>query len=212
MRLADGQIALWPGHRVRLFASAQALGHRLDDARIDRLVAKEIHRLDSLPPQPAWRVRLLLQENGACSLTSAPLPDTPTPVRLGWADNVLAGQAASCRLDDDDIWRRHKTTHRPWFAAAQDWLQQHPDHFDLIFCNLAGLPCEGSRCNLYIRDAQGTWLTPPQSTGLLPGVQRQQLLALGLAQEASISRHDLQTAPALRVSNALRGWLDARLD
>ncbi|WP_323011674.1 aminotransferase class IV [Castellaniella sp.] len=211
MRLADGQIALWPGHRSRLLASAQALGYRLDPAQIEQQVALETHRLNDLPRQAAWRVRLLLQENGLCTLNSSPLPDTPVPVQLAWASDALAGHTSPVLLDGDDTWRRHKSTHRPWFAAAQDWLQQHSDHFDLVFCDLADMPCEGSRCNLYVRDAQGTWLTPPASMGLLPGVQRQSLLAQKLVQEAPLSRHDLQTAPALRVSNALRGWLDARL-
>jgi len=39
-------------------------------------------------------------------------------------------------------------------------------------------------------------------------VQRQALLDAGLAQEAVLSRKDLLDARRLRISNALRGWLD----
>src|SRR3546814_5116155 len=65
--------------------------------------------------------------------------------------------------------------------------------------------CEGSRSNVYIRNDDGAWLTPPISCGLLPGVQRQALLDEGLVREAVLSRSDFQNAPVLRVSNALRG-------
>ncbi|MFT0533091.1 aminotransferase class IV [Castellaniella hirudinis] len=227
MRLADGQIALWPGHRARLLMSAQALGYPVDPRHIDAQIAEAIRRLKH-PAEPArtpqtaepddasgpavWRLRLLLQADGQCAIQHSPLPATPEPVQLAWADHVLTTRASDSALDQHNVWLRHKTTHRPWFAAAQDWLQRHPTHFDLLFCNQADAPCEGSRCNLYVRDPQGGWLTPPLANGLLPGVQRQWLLDQGRAREAPLSRLDLETAPALRVSNALRGWLNARLE
>ncbi len=152
----------------------------------------------------AHRLRLLLAASGTLSLETAPQPPTPGPVRIALAADVLGPQA---RLDADDPWLRHKTTHRPCFAAAQHWLQTHPDHFDLIFGNAAGELCEGSRSTVYVRGPDGAWLTPPLGCGLLPGVQRQALLDAGAVREARLSLDDLRQAPALRVSNALRGWI-----
>ena len=129
-------------------------------------------------------------------------------MRIALAADVLGPEAV---LEADDPWLRHKTTHRPRFAAAQRWLRAHPDHFDLIFGNAAGDLCEGSRSTIYVRDAAGAWLTPPLASGLLPGVKRQALLDDGAVREARLSLADLRQAPALRVSNALRGCLDARL-
>ena len=129
-------------------------------------------------------------------------------MRIALAADVLGPEAV---LEADDPWLRHKTTHRPRFAAAQRWLRAHPDHFDLIFGNAAGDLCEGSRSTIYVRDAAGAWLTPPLASGLLPGVKRQALLDEGAVREARLSLADLRQAPALRVSNALRGCLDARL-
>jgi branched-subunit amino acid aminotransferase/4-amino-4-deoxychorismate lyase len=40
---------------------------------------------------------------------------------------------------------------------------------------------------------------------------RQSLLDQGLVREATVSRTDFLEAHAIRVSNALRGWLQARL-
>ena len=205
LRLEQGRVALWPGHRARLRASALALGYPLDAAALDGWLAERIRGLADDAPQ---RLRLLLAADGRLSLEAAPLPPTPEPVRIALAADVLGPEAV---LEADDPWLRHKTTHRPRFAAAQRWLRAHPDHFDLIFGNTAGDLCEGSRSTIYVRDAAGAWLTPPLASGLLPGVKRQALLDEGAVREARLSLADLRQAPALRVSNALRGCLDARL-
>ncbi|TAM89159.1 MAG: aminotransferase [Candidimonas sp.] len=160
-------------------------------------------------PSHAARLRLLLAHDGELSLESFPQAATPGPVRLGVADERLG---TSARLNADEFWLRHKTTHRPWFDAAAQWLRAHPSYFDLIFRNTAGELCEGSRCNLYVKNASGQWLTPPVACGLLPGVQRQALLDRGAVREARLTRGDLAGACAVRISNAVRGWLDARVD
>ncbi|MGB3423470.1 MAG: aminotransferase class IV [Castellaniella sp.] len=220
LRLEQGRIALWPGHRARLQASAQALGYPLDAKSLDGWMAGQIRDLgageavasrpdtDTPPASAPQRLRLLLAADGRLSLESAPLPPTAEPVRLAWAADVLGPDAV---LDARDPWLRHKTTHRPRFAAAQAWLHARSEYFDLIFCNTAGDVCEGSRSTIYVRDADGAWLTPPLVSGLLPGVRRQALLDAGAAREARLSPADLHQATALQVSNALRGCLDARL-
>src|SRR5690606_875709 len=147
-------------------------------------------------------LRLLVNRDGSFSLTSNPLAPTPQPVRLALHRDALQADA---------FWLQHKTTRRPWYDEAQHWLASHADYFDVVFCNAQEQVCEGSRSNVYVQDNAGRWLTPPLSCGLLPGVQRQALLGQGLASEAAISRRDLLDAPAVRVSNALRGWLDAVL-
>lgn len=219
MRLERGQVALWPGHRARLLASARALGYPLDANALDDWMTGQIRGLaageaalartgtDTPPASAPQRLRLLLAVDGRLSLEAAPLPPTLEPVRLAWAADVLGPDAV---LDAHDPWLRHKTTHRPRFAAAQRWLHVHPEYFDLIFCNSAGELCEGSRSTIYVQGTDGVWLTPPLACGLLPGVQRQALLDAGAAREARLSLTDLRQAPALRVSNALRGWLDAQ--
>lgn len=199
MRLEDGAVALWPGHRARLARSAAALGYPLDLAAVDGLLAHAC----AAAPAGAFRLRLLVGPDGAGRIARHPLPGTPQPVRLRLAPEPL---------DADAFWLAHKTTHRPWFAAAEAWLHAHPGVFDVIHGNARGELCEGSRCNVYVRDADGAWLTPPLASGLLPGVQRQALLESGRSREAPLSLADLRAAPALRASNALRGWLDARLD
>lgn len=198
MHLAQQGIALWSGHRARLLHSARALDYPLATLRLDSWLDGQLQAIRSRP----CRLRLLLAADGRLTLESSELSEAPYPARIALADT---------RLDAEEFWLQHKSTHRPWFRAAQHWLACHPDYFDLIFANAAGDVCEGSRCNIHIQDEQGQWLTPARSCGLLPGVQRQALLDRGCVREARIRLADVYEARALRVSNALRGWLDAEL-
>ena len=64
----------------------------------------------------------------------------------------------------------------------------------------------------------GTWVTPPATLGLLPGVQRAALLAdpsqLGTDRvaEAELSLDQFRRAQRIVVTNAVQGVLDARLE
>lgn len=233
MRLHAGRIALWPLHRSRLLASAASLGYKADaqalDAKVLACIQKTLSDASRQHPVPnapdatavgqSWRIRLLLTQNGEVRLTATELPETPSPVIIALAcdtlprsnDSSSAADPAMHCLDASNPWLRHKTTFRPWYQAGQQWLQEHPSCFDLIYANQSGHLCEGSRSTIYVQDLQGRWLTPPVTEGLLPGVMRQSLLNNGHVNEARLSLQDIRTAPALRVSNALRGWLDARL-
>lgn len=208
MRLEGGAIALWPWHRARLAASARALGYPLEESRLDAWLTARVDTL-SASGGCALRLRLVLSPDGGLSLESSTLPPTTEPVRIVLAQDALGDDADGAVLRADPFWLCHKTTHRPWFAAAHRWLGEHPDCFDLIFLNAAGDLCEGSRCNIYVQGEGDVWLTPPAAGGLLPGVLRQTLIQRGIAREARLSLNDFRLAPQRRVSNALRGWLQA---
>lgn len=208
MRLEDGAIALWPWHLARLIASARALGYPLEKGRLEAWLAARVGALGTREGH-ALRLRLVLSPDGGLSLESSALPPTTEPVRIVLAQDALGDDADDTVLRADPFWLRHKTTHRPWFAAAHRWLGEHPDCFDLIFLNAAGDLCEGSRCNIYVQGEDDVWLTPPATGGLLPGVLRQTLIQRGAVREARLSLNDFRRASQRRVSNALRGWLQA---
>lgn len=199
MRFEQGRIALWPGHLRRLTTSSTILGYVLDAQAVQAQVEQHCA---GLARERVFRVRLLLSHNGECHIEATPLAPSTTPVRIMLDPEPLSADA---------FWLAHKTTHRPWYAPAQAWLSRHPEFFDVVYRNAQGELCEGSRSNIYVMDGQGRWLTPPLRCGALPGVQRQALLDAGAACVARLTAEDMRTAPALRVSNALRGWLDARL-
>jgi len=189
----QGHIPLLERHLARLAASSSALGYACVEAHVRRAIEAACA---SLTRDSEHRLRLLLDCHGKLTTTTAPLPALAATPRV-----ALAPQ----RLPAETRWLRHKTTHRPWFDAATDWLAQHPDYFDLIFFNDQGQLCEGSRSNVYVW-LDNVWCTPPVTCGLLPGVQRGEILASGQAVERCLTHADLRRAQGIRVSNALRGW------
>lgn len=199
LRIEPGRHApLLDLHLARLTRSAQALGFAAPPHSLTRALEA---RIQSVAPDTTWRLRLLLDRTGHFTLETAALPPTTEPVLLA---------LSPWRLPSDAAWLQHKSTYRPLYDPAAHWLAAHPHIFDLIFLNERNEVCEGSRSTLYIATDQGEWLTPPLNAGALPGVQRQALLNAGHVREAVLTLNDLNQAPALRVSNALRGWLTAQ--
>ena len=62
-----------------------------------------------------------------------------------------------------------------------------------------------------VRGAGRTLLTPPLSSGGLPGILREQLLETGRAEEAVLRWNDLLEADTLYLGNSLRGLMLAEL-
>jgi 4-amino-4-deoxychorismate lyase len=205
----DGGIALWPEHIRRLKQSAQTLGFASvpDDLQAHVYAAAAAVVTDDR--HTAWRLRLLYGPDGTVSLAAsalAPLADRPG---VTWASAHLHTPNAGV-LASTQALLRHKTTYRPWYAAATSWLAQRPDIFDLLFVNEAGALCEGSRTNVYAQ-IDGQWLTPPVQAGCLPGTVRARLLTQRLVRCATLTPKDIQQAQALRLSNGVRGWFDVVL-
>ncbi|ANY15142.1 aminotransferase class IV family protein [Bordetella pseudohinzii] len=195
---ADRSLPLLGRHLTRLAASAQALSYRCDEAAIERDILAAARGLPGLEPQ---RLRLLLERGGQYSIHTAPLAPLPLVQEI-----LLSPEP----LDSREPLLRYKTTFRPWYAKAADWLPAHPQIFDMVFFNEKGQLCEGSRSNLYLL-LRGQWYTPPVECGLLPGVQRAELLETGQVRERVLEVDDLRRAEGLRLSNALRGWMDVTL-
>lgn len=201
---ADALIALLPYHLRRLKQSARALGYRYpnDDAVITAIKAALDQTSTATIMPSGTRLRLLLSPLGQLVIQTAPLP---TLQGVPWI------ALTQLRLESAEPLLQHKTTHRPWYEAATQWLAQHPDYFDLIFLNEKGELCEGSRSNIYVLK-NGVWLTPPLASGLLGGVLRTQLLDTHQVEEAILTPSDLTAGKAsIRLSNALRGWFDVQI-
>ena len=74
---------------------------------------------------------------------------------------------------------------------------------EAVLLSSAGELCCGAVANLLVR-RQGRWLTPPLSSGCLPGVMRARALALGLAEEARLAPEP-QPGDAWLLLNSLSG-------
>ncbi|MEC5215339.1 para-aminobenzoate synthetase/4-amino-4-deoxychorismate lyase [Actimicrobium sp. GrIS 1.19] len=195
---ADG-CALLERHLHRLAGSARYFGFSLDEAGLCQAVAQACA---TLPDAQAYRLRLALEQDGRWSIQTAPVAPWPGVARLLLATRPTAS---------DDLFLRHKTTHRNQYDAA--WREAEAQGaFDMLFYNERGEITEGARSNLFAQ-IDGAWLTPPLSAGVLPGVMRARLLddPAWAARESSLTRDDLQRAQRLVVCNALRGVLPAQL-
>ena len=211
---SDGCIALWDLHMSRLQRSAITLGypcppvnslHLAVHNAIDKLAFSNDIASKSLPrsvPSLHDRVRLLLDSEGNIEVTAHPLAELMSPQKIA---------LSSVRLKSDEVWLGHKTTHRPWYQPATEWLQTHPDYFDVIFMNERGEVCEGTRSNVYIQ-INDQWLTPALHCGVLPGVWREKLLSEGRVVEAEIDQSMIRSDTPIRLSNGLRGWIDVEPD
>ncbi len=187
-----GELRLLEMHLDRLAASADYFAFDMDRAAVARQLQTHCA---ALPIERPYRVRLLLNENGAASITSAPLElDT-------WRGHI---RVAITRTDSRDCFLRHKTTHRALYerelaTARAEGLDE------VLFLNERGEVTEGAISNVFV-ERKGRWLTPPPTCGVLPGVYRRHLLETRPgAEECVLTLDDLRRADAVYFCNALRG-------
>jgi len=187
-------------HLQRLAASAAYFGFPWDAAAAEAYLDTACTMLDA--SHAAYRVRLALSASGAFSVQHAPITPLTEPVRV-----LLAADHTSA----SDLFLRHKTSIRSRYDTA--WRDAEAQGaFDTLFFNERGELTEGGRSNVFVR-LHGRWLTPPLSSGLLPGVMRAVLLddPDWNAHEAVITRAMLEAADEIVVCNALRGVMRATL-
>jgi para-aminobenzoate synthetase/4-amino-4-deoxychorismate lyase len=193
LRRDNGVYPMWAGHLARLRRSAEWLGFPLDEQRLCR-------ELGLQPARGLWRIRLTLDKAGEIEITASAMADAPMPDQLA--------EVASARIDSRDPLRRHKTTSRAIYDAALQDLPADSPVFDRIFLNELGEVAEGARSNVFV-ERDGLLLTPPLSSGALPGVLRGELLASGRAHETVLYPVDL--TGEFWLGNALRGLVRVRL-
>lgn len=195
LALNEGVLQHRQRHLARLARTARHFGFdwRPDDmeACLDELAAQH--------PQGLWRVRLTLDRQGRPQATAVAMPATPAGVLLVLDDRALP--------EAHGEFVRFKTTRRSHYDAA---AARHPDAFDVLLWNPAGELTECTRANIALC-IDGQWLTPPLSSGLLPGIGRETLLEAGRLREAVLTPADLDRAGAVACFNSLRGWMPARL-
>ena len=191
IRVHNGHAPLLPHHLQRLSASAEALGFPFNKQQAEASITAAIAAHTSTQPQ---RLRLLLHRDGTIENEFASAPAWPMRVTL-----LLSQQ----RTHADHPHLRHKTTFRPEYQTAHGEATAAGVH-DMLFCNTADEVTETCIANLLVH-IDGHWYTPALSSGVLPGVYRNQLLATGVLEERIITRADLYNASHIAVCNALRG-------
>lgn len=182
-------------HLRRLSRSADALGFRQPQDAKARL-EKEVSGNAPL------RVRLVMTYRGKMEVTATPFE--PMPEATVWRLKI-----AKTRLQSEDSLFRHKTTRRePYEAARAEFTKDEAD--EVILLNERGEVCEGTITNIFAEAADGMLLTPPLTSGLLPGVLRAELIRERKARGEVLKLDDLRHRK-LFVGNSLRGLIPAEL-
>lgn len=189
----------WPlrrRHLERLSESARALGIPFD-------LSKAVSTLDAaVDPavSAAHRVRLCLQEDGTLLVETSEMPQRIEPMKfLVWPGCIPSA----------DPLNRHKTTWRDTCREALGWAQVRGAN-EAILLNERGEISEGTYTNVFI-ERSGQLVTPPLSSGALPGCLRAELLASGRCTEAVLTIDDLRRASRIFLGNSLRGLVRAEM-
>lgn len=181
-------------HLARCQKTCAALGFDYDPVA----VLRQFNRLDGADP---LRVRMTVGRTGDVDMTTQPFV-------LGAYPELSRLAVSATRLDQQDPFLRLKTTNRALYDRS---FSARPSGIDeVIFFNGQDELCEGCITNIFVQ-VDGQKLTPPVSSGLLPGVLRASLLSTGEVREAILTRTELERAEKIWIGNSLRGLMPAAL-
>jgi para-aminobenzoate synthetase/4-amino-4-deoxychorismate lyase len=148
-------------------------------------------------PDQLRKVRLALAATGAITLTSENVkPSRPITSALS-REPVHSG----------DEFLLHKTSRRGVFDRA---LAAHPEAQDVLLWNERGELTETCHGNVVL-EIEGRRLTPPLSSGLLPGVFRAYLLDRSEIKEQILPVGAIEAASAIFMINSVRRCCEMRL-
>ena len=202
MALHDGILRYWEFHLDRLYAGGEDLGF---DMPSRGQITSDVRNVIRTAGLVDGRIRLLLIDDGnsrrpGTLLYLSDLPvSPPSPVRLILSDVVRSVPSTP---------KRRKTT-----SYLDELIVQRQataaGAFDGVMLGVDGSVSEGARSNIFI-SSDGVISTPPESTGLLPGVGRRGVLSgaaeLGIGiEESGFTAEELLRADGIVVVNALRG-------
>ncbi len=184
-------------HLERLEASARYFLFGFEKKAVIDALKDHASRLG----EGVWRVRLLLHRDGSITITETLLPK-------GHEKTSMAYAVSDHTLDSGNVFLYHKTTQRELFDS--EWARVNAQYGadEVIFLNQRGEVTEGSRTNIFAL-MEGKLLTPPLSSGLLPGTFRADMLASGKAEESILTLDDLDRAQSVYLGNSVRGLLPA---
>jgi para-aminobenzoate synthetase / 4-amino-4-deoxychorismate lyase len=194
MRWKRGEgIFLLEEHLRRLKDSAAYFGFTLDHKALRDGLEREVFAAAGVEGV----LRLTVDRSGTWSVTHRALPE-PSPCRVALALTAV---------DSRDHFLFHKTTRREVYERARAQVFEVDD---ALLWNEDGEVTESTIANLVV-ELDGELITPPLSSGLLPGTMRARLLQDGRIREGIVRKEDLPRCTALWLVNSVRGWRECVL-
>ena len=191
-------------HLDRLRGSAAYFVYPFDDAAIRDALALAA---ESYSADTDQRVRLLLAPSGEVSVTAVAVDVEGGRAALRDQPPTVAWAAGGVNAADPFL--AHKTTRRGAYDRALK-AAAAAGYWDLLFVNERGEVTEGARSTLFLQK-DGHWLTPPVSSGVLPGVFRRHFMAGTPVQVRPLTPEDVRAADRVCLANAVWGMVDVRL-
>jgi para-aminobenzoate synthetase/4-amino-4-deoxychorismate lyase len=181
-------------HLERLEDSARYCGFNFNREGVE---AQLIDAVPTFGDRPQ-KVRLSLDQQGRVAVSVEELVECCGPVRVV-VDDVPV---------DPSDWRLyHKTSMRSRYEQTR---RRHPEADDVLMINNRGEVMESTIANVIVR-LGNTWLTPPLSSGCLPGVMRRVLLERGEIVETPVPIADMERAHEVQLINSVRGRIPVTL-
>lgn len=191
-------------HLRRLQSSASRFGFAFERPHLCRLLSARCAKM--LPAIP-YRIRAALSADGEIHIAMTTL----MALKNDEVNILVAAEQGFSPQSSKNEYLLHKGTIREEYDQA--WrAAEEQGAFDMLFFNERGELTEGGRSNVFVK-IDGRWWTPPVASGLLRGVMRSVILEdpAWKSAECVLTRKDLDRADALKVCNALRGPLKARI-
>lgn len=187
----DAGFFLLDRHLRRIEQSARRFDYAWDIAH----VLRELDHTVAGKTEPQ-RIRLLVSRDGSVRVECAALGPTSEVAKLG---------IAAAPIDPANVLLSNKTTYRVMYTEAA-----LPDCDDVVLWTANGDVTETTLGNLVV-EINGRNVTPPQSSGLLAGTFRAELLERGEIVEGRVTLDDVKAAARVWIINSVREWWPAEL-
>jgi para-aminobenzoate synthetase/4-amino-4-deoxychorismate lyase len=184
-------------HKKRLIKTANELKYPFKEVHFENAI-KSIKSVDK--PQ---RVRLALNNLGEFNIQQSDYE----PYQI---NSEVTFSLSKYPLSDKVQVTRHKVSDRNFYDGERNRIRQLTDANEVIFLNNKNEICEGSYTSIFIKK-NGLLVTPPLSSGLLPGILRADLLEKKQAIEGTLTIADIIEADDIFLGNSLRGLMKAKL-
>lgn len=184
-------------HKKRLIKTANELKYPFKEVHFQNAI-KSIISVDK--PQ---RVRLALNNLGEFNIQQSDYE----PYQI---NSEVTFSLSKYPLSDKVQVTRHKVSDRNFYDGERNRIRKLTEAEEVIFLNNKNEICEGSYTSIFIKK-NGVLVTPPLSSGLLPGILRADLLEKKQAIERKLTITDIIEAKEVFLGNSLRGLMKAKL-
>lgn len=192
LRIENGALSRIEFHLARLEQSADYFGFHFNRTETEQLWYKTAKNY----ADGTYKYRFLLNSDGT----------THTEItKISTKNNSITAALARKPISTDDLFLYYKTTNRAIYNHLKNTFTD-----ETILWNENGELTEFINGNIVL-NINGHLLTPPVSSGLLPGTMRASLLAEKRVSEQILTKKDLYKADYVWLINSVRGFVEVEL-